>query len=234
MKIQNVHDEAFRPYGKVITTVDCKELCEKMLSTECPSDRTIYVASDPEVEKVDSFAAFRDEVYGGMPIQIGYCNGSNHKLNGLEYHRDSEVNVAVTDLILLLGREQDIDPETFAYDSSKVGAFLVPAGTCIEVYATTLHFAPCNAGGPVPLRRRTAPRHQRKADGQCQARRGNPPADGCEQVAHCPPGYRHGQNGRGVQHPGRKYYPVMACSGRKARSHHCGLFLWREKNRENL
>ncbi len=129
MKIQNVHDEAFRPYGKVITTVDCKELCEKMQNTECPGDHTIYVASDPDVENVDSFAAFRDEVYGGMPIQIGYCNGSNHKLNGLEYHRDSEVNVAVTDMILLLGREQDIDPETFAYDSSKVEAFLVPAGT---------------------------------------------------------------------------------------------------------
>ena len=148
MKIQNVHDEAFRPYGKVITTVDCTSLCEAMMNTECPADHTIYVASDPEIEKVDSFAAFRDQVYGGMPIQIGYCNGSNHKLNGLEYHRDSEVNVAVNDLILLLGKEQDIDPETFAYDSSKIEAFLVPAGTCIEVYATTLHFAPCNAGEP--------------------------------------------------------------------------------------
>ena len=134
MKIQNVHDEAFRPYGKVITTVDCTSLCEAMMNTECPADHTIYVASDPEIEKVDSFAAFRDQVYGGMPIQIGDCNGSNHKLNGLEYHRDSEVNVAVNDLILLLGKEQDIDPETFAYDSSKVEAFLVPAGTCIEVY----------------------------------------------------------------------------------------------------
>ena len=148
MKIQNVHDEAFRPYGKVITTVDCTSLCEAMMNTECPADHTIYVASDPEIEKVDSFAAFRDQVYGGMPIQIGYCNGSNHKLNGLEYHRDSEVNVAVNDLILLLGKEQDIDPETFAYDSSKIEAFLVPAGTCIEVYATTLHFAPCNASEP--------------------------------------------------------------------------------------
>ena len=145
MKIQNVHDEAFRPYGKVITTVDCTSLCEAMMNTECPADHTIYVASDPEIEKVDSFAAFRDQVYGGMPIQIGYCNGSNHKLNGLEYHRDSEVNVAVNDLILLLGKEQDIDPETFAYDSSKIEAFLVPAGTCIEVYATTLHYAPCHA-----------------------------------------------------------------------------------------
>ncbi len=82
-----------------------------------------------------------------MPIQIGYCNGDNHKLNALEYHRDSEINVACTDLILLIGSEQDMDPETFAYDTSKIEAFLVPAGTMIEVYATTLHYAPCNAGG---------------------------------------------------------------------------------------
>ena len=26
-------------------------------------------------------------------------------------------------------------------------AFLVPAGTVVEVYATTLHYAPCNANG---------------------------------------------------------------------------------------
>ena len=29
-------------------------------------------------------------------------------------------------------------------DSSKMEAFLIPAGTTIEVYATTLHYAPCN------------------------------------------------------------------------------------------
>ena len=41
------------------------------------------------------------------------------------------------------GEEQDI--ENGKYDTSKVEAFLVPAGTVIEVYATTLHYAPCNA-----------------------------------------------------------------------------------------
>ena len=85
-------------------------------------------------------------VYGELPIQIGYCNGHNSKLNALEYHRSSEVNVAVTDIILLLGSEQDIAPD-FTYDTSKVEAFLVPAGTGIEVYGTTLHYAPCGVDG---------------------------------------------------------------------------------------
>ena len=43
-----------------------------------------------------------------MPIQIGYCNGNNNKLNGLEYHRDSEINIAVTDMVLMIGMEQDL------------------------------------------------------------------------------------------------------------------------------
>ena len=77
------------------------------------------------------------------PIEIGYCNGHNKKLNAVEYHRSSEINVAVTDLVLLIGSQQDITDD-FTYDTSKIEAFLVPAGTGIEVYATTLHYAPCN------------------------------------------------------------------------------------------
>ena len=66
----------------------------------------------------------------------------------MEYHRNSEINVAVTDLVLLIGHQQDIEPD-HTYDTSKIEAFLVPAGTGIEVYATTLHYAPChvNKGG---------------------------------------------------------------------------------------
>jgi hypothetical protein len=61
----------------------------------------------------------------------------------VEYHRNSEINVAVTDLVLLIGAQQDI-AEDFTYDTDKIEAFLVPAGTGIEVYATTLHYAPCH------------------------------------------------------------------------------------------
>ena len=45
-------------------------------------------------------------------------------------------------MILLLGFRGDID-ENNQYDTSKVEAFYVPAGTAVEMYASTLHFAPC-------------------------------------------------------------------------------------------
>ena len=118
MKIQNVADDAFRRYGKVLEGYDFTELLKEMKHTPVPEDVT-YVPS------------------------VGYCNGHNKKLNGLEYHRSSEINVAVTDLVLLIGHQQDVEKD-FTYDTSKVEAFLVPAGTAIEVYATTLHYAPCH------------------------------------------------------------------------------------------
>ena len=85
----------------------------------------------------------RKREFGELPIQIGYCNGNNYMLNAVEYHRSSEINIAVTDLILLIGCQQDIEDD-YSYDTSKIEAFMVPAGTIIEVYATTLHYAPCN------------------------------------------------------------------------------------------
>lgn len=60
--------------------------------------------------------------------------------------RSSEVNVACTDLILLIGSEQDIEDD-YTYDTSKIEAFLLPKGTVAEVYATTLHYAPCSVDG---------------------------------------------------------------------------------------
>lgn len=146
MKIQNVHDAAFRKYGKIIDTVDCTALIAEMAKTPAPENDVIYVPSVAELEALPVFADLRDRVYGGMPIQIGYCNGTNNKLNALEYHRDSEINVACTDLILLIGSEQDMEAD-YTYDTAKVEAFLVPAGTMIEVYATTLHYAPCSVNG---------------------------------------------------------------------------------------
>ena len=108
-------------------------------------EESFHIASVEELEVLSVARDFQNSMYGGLPIQIGYCNGHNHTLNALEYHRSSEVNVAVTDLILLLGAQQDIK-EDDTYDTSLVEAFLVPAGTAIEVYATTLHYAPCSVG----------------------------------------------------------------------------------------
>ena len=142
MKIQNVNDPAFGKYGKVLKGYDFTALIREMKHTPVPED-VVYVPSAEELEALDVAKDLQNMGWGGLPIQIGYCNGHNKKLNAVEYHRNSEINVAVTDLVLLIGMQQDIEAD-YTYDTSKIEAFLVPAGTGIEVYGTTLHYAPCH------------------------------------------------------------------------------------------
>lgn len=141
--IQQITDSAFKKYGRILKNYDSAELLAKMQETKLPED-VIYVASVEEFEKLDIAVDLKESIFGGLPVQVGYCNGNNYMLNAVEYHRTSEINIAVTDLILLIGMQQDIK-EDYSYDTSNIEAFLVPAGTMIEVYATTLHYAPCNA-----------------------------------------------------------------------------------------
>lgn len=144
MVIKKVKDPAFKKYGQILKNYDCSEIIETMKnSTPLPSD-VVYEPSVKGLESLDIFNELQDREYGGLPIQIGYCNGNNYMLNAVEYHRSSEINIAVTDLILLIGSQQDIEDD-YSYATSNIEAFLVPAGTAIEVYATTLHYAPCNA-----------------------------------------------------------------------------------------
>ena len=144
MIIKSVFDCDFKKYGKVVEGYDWTELLDTLNKvSEKPEDGTIYEPGDAWLEGLPIYQELTDRLYGGMPIQIGYCNGSNTVLNCLEYHRDSEVDVAADDIVLLLGSEQDI--ENNMYDTSKVEAFLCPKGTGVELYATTLHYAPCEA-----------------------------------------------------------------------------------------
>lgn len=142
IQVKSVHDQAFNIYGKVVSGYDCSELIKKMKETPLPED-VIYVPSVGDLEALPVAGEISGNLYGQMPIQIGYCNGHNKRLNAAEYHRDSEVNVAVTDLVLILGRQQDITAD-YRYDTAQMEAFLVPAGTMVEVYGTTLHYAPCH------------------------------------------------------------------------------------------
>lgn len=143
MQIKKVTDPSFGKYGKIMTGYEIGEILREMEHTPLPDD-VIYVPSDETMETLPVAKQMEQYAFGGLPIQIGYCNGKNHKLNALEYHRSSEVNIAVNDLILILGCEQDIQ-EDGTYDTANCEAFFVPAGTMIEVYATTLHYAPCSA-----------------------------------------------------------------------------------------
>lgn len=142
MKVYQITSEKFRKYGRILN-LDTGELMEAMENTPLPKD-VIYEPSIAVLEKLAIAEELKTTVYGELPIQVGYCNGHNTYLNALEYHRSSEINIAATDAILMIGCQQDITDD-FTYDTSLVEAFLLPKGVAVEVYATTLHYAPCNA-----------------------------------------------------------------------------------------
>ena len=146
MKILSVNDPEFRKYGKVIEGIDFSNIIKVMGDMPCPDNDVVYVPSVAEMENTPEAKQIEECLYGGMPIEIGYCNGDNVLLNAVEYHRDSEINIAVTDCVMLWGFEGDIT-EDFKYDTSKMAAFHIPAGTAVECFATTLHYAPCNYNG---------------------------------------------------------------------------------------
>lgn len=143
MQIKKVTDAAFRKYGRVVENIDFSELVETLeTQTPCPAD-VVYEPSVAVLEALPVFKELQTKTYGELPIQIGYCNGNNYMLNALEYHRSSEINVAAADAVLLVGWQQDVAAD-FTYDTALVEAFLLPKGTAVELYATTLHYAPCN------------------------------------------------------------------------------------------
>lgn len=145
MKIESVLDPAFAAYGHVVTGLEeaRAEILAALAGTPQPAAGTAYCPEDPALQELPAAAEVSGHLFGGMPCQLGWCNGRNTKLNCLEYHRDSELNVGVQDFILLLAKREEMADGRL--DTGKVEAFLCPAGTLVEVYATTLHYAPCSA-----------------------------------------------------------------------------------------
>lgn len=144
MEIKKITDPAFRKYGRVIQGIDFTDLVEAIKRATPLPDGVAYEPSIAALEAVKGAKELQKRTYGELPVEVGYCNGHNYKLNAIEYHRSSEVNVAATDAVLIVGMQQDITDD-FTYDTSLMEAFLVPEGTAVEIYATTLHYAPCSA-----------------------------------------------------------------------------------------
>ena len=131
MKIYSVNDPEFKPYGRVVTGLEAAkaEILQALATTPLP-EATDYVAEEPVLQGLPAMVEVSEHLFGGMPV---HC---------LEYHRDSEFNLGTEDFILLLAKMDDITDGKL--DTAKVKAFRAPAGTLVEVYATTLHYAPCH------------------------------------------------------------------------------------------
>ena len=142
MKIVPVTDKSFAPYGRIVEGYDAAGVLKALKeTTPCPAD-TVYFPRLDSLHAAEGAEELGEALFGGMPFQLGCCNGHNTKLNCLEYHRDSEFNLGTEDFILLLAKIDDIENDVL--DTAKAKAFFVPKGVLVEVYATTLHYAPCH------------------------------------------------------------------------------------------
>lgn len=141
IKIYKTSDPEFVPFGKRICDIDPSELLSAAKSVKNPESGSMYVPKLDAFQTTKAAEEIAIKCFGEMPTQVGYCYGYSNMLNAVEWHKSSEINVAVTPLVLILGSVQDIVDEKI--DSSKLKAFYIEKGEVIEVYATTLHFCPC-------------------------------------------------------------------------------------------
>lgn len=141
-KYPSVFSVQFERFGKVIPGIDVKSVAAILEQCDCPTDAVTYVPSEPKLETPELMADLQNRVFGGLPIQIGYCSGHNRVLNCAEYHRNSELNICGTDAIFMLAPLSAIKDGVL--DSQAVEIFTAPAGTAVLLYETTLHYAPCS------------------------------------------------------------------------------------------
>ncbi len=141
IEFYDVNDKEFAPFGKIIKNLDTTEIIKVAKKIPNPDSGSSYVPSYEEFEVLKIADDIKNNYFGTMPTQIGYCWGHNNLMNATEWHISSEINIAVTPLVLILGHIWDINDGKI--DSSKFKAFYLPTGTAVEVYSTSLHFCPC-------------------------------------------------------------------------------------------
>ena len=108
MEVFSVFDEKFAEYGKVLKGYDTAALVAAMKEVPMPESGVNYEPWIDSLEATDIFTPIQENIFGGMPIELGMCWGYNKALNCLEYHRNSEINIGASDFILLLGKLSDV------------------------------------------------------------------------------------------------------------------------------
>ncbi len=144
LDVHAVSDPLFARYGCLLEGFEPDGVISRASGVLPQSQDVVYEPSVPTLEEPADFnAVVEQRVFGGMAVQVGWCYGQNLRMGALEYHKGSEVNVCLTDVLLLVGHVQDIvfDQE-ITYDADKVEAFYAPQGSVVELSPWNLHFAP--------------------------------------------------------------------------------------------
>ena len=139
----DVNSDELNSYGRIIEGLDITEIVSEAKKIANPESGSAYKPGVDAFEKLAIADEIKIRFFGEMDTQIGYFWGRNNFFNETEWHTSSEINIAVTDLVIIIGHLWDVKDNKI--DSSAFKAFYVPAGTVLECYSTTLHYGPCES-----------------------------------------------------------------------------------------
>lgn len=140
-QIYDITNERFARYGRILEGLPVEELIRVAGSFGRDFDGVKYERSIKDLEETEDFRYIEQWFGGEGALQCGLCWGHNIKMNAVEYHHSSEINIGAKDMVLMLGDLRDVKDNH--YDSELLELFFVPKGTAVELFGTTLHFAPC-------------------------------------------------------------------------------------------
>ena len=83
MKIYPVTSPEFARYGRVISGYEgeCAAITGALNAHTPLPEATGYVPEEPALQQLPQAQALGCALYGGMPVQFGWCNGHNTRLN---------------------------------------------------------------------------------------------------------------------------------------------------------
>lgn len=142
-EIYDITDPKFNAFGNVLEGYDLTDIQNYAKENiEIPKEGNSYSPSNTNLENFEVIKEIGADIYAGLPIEAGECSGQNTSFSAFEFHQGSEVNLILTDVIMILGkRDQMVNGYFNAQEDAK--AFYIPAGSVIEMYGTTLHYSPC-------------------------------------------------------------------------------------------
>ena len=140
-KIHSIESSRFKKYGRILHGFDTSylvALADRV--TTIPEHDITYETFLPALEE-PSLVEEMKLYYGEQDIQIGYCNGKNQSINGMEYHKSPELFIAVTDCLQFLTEFSELD-NFDSVDTRSAELFYFPKGSAVIVEANVLHLAP--------------------------------------------------------------------------------------------
>lgn len=124
IEIFDVTSEEFTTFGRIIKGMDVTEIITEAKKIEMIGNDSNYKPSVEAFEKLNIAGEIKIKLFGESEIQVGYCWGYNSIFGATEWHTSSEINIAVTDLLIIVGHVWDVKDNTIDTSKFRLSMFI--------------------------------------------------------------------------------------------------------------